>query len=846
MKVVTERMKEDGRFIAAVDASEYGLDVSGNTDCTEALQRAVDDCRKAGGGTVYLPAGHYALYGMLVIHTSVMLHGDGDDTVICCYYNRGTEEGMQIAMKACSGLIGVCLYHPDQDIRNPVPYPPAVRQQGTDSITIERVTFVNPWIAIVCGPDGNELHFIRKVRMSPLKQGIFMDMTTDIGRMQELSVSPVWYERFLTAERRRNPACLGTIQGQNEELVRDVVRMLKEYMFAHATGIHMARSDWEYGYDIRIECCKIGILITSEQDIGPNAQLSQVQIIGCETGIQLHCGNPYGIALTNAWISSGGRRRKTAIQSDETFRTVFQGCNVRVEGEYEQLVYHQGSGQLSFFDCSFAGKGVSEDILQHAGGLSILNSEFTSGGTQLRMLDSSGGTQMVGCRLMDQEEKMPVIVTEGVSSEVLLVEPGRLPIPSQRNLGHVPYPYSVRPENDALYVVTDYGAKGDGTADDTEAFREALRQAGITGGYVYIPGGMYRITEPLRVPAGVELRGTAEVPCHTMGGGSVLMVCCGHGDEEGEPFLSLSGSCGIRGIVLYHPGQDPVEPVPYPWTVRALGDRCYGVDTVFVNAWKGFDLGSVESRDHYVSYVSGAPIRCGIFAGKNSGGVWIENVQYNPHYWYRCDLPNRPKSDTWKAFWHNQIRCLEAFLYGENAELHVLNTFVFAAKYGVRFFLQDGKGSHGTMIGHGTDGGECGIFLEGAGQLELVNTELVTIESPNRRIYLRSALEKGDAVFYNTLMWGAPDTAVSLERGGLTMVLTNIVDSGDTAFVIEGGTANIGGTYLYRKEGQILVKGGRVRYIANMTVKQPDAARLGQPETAADKGELKLICNWYK
>lgn len=53
--------------------------------------------------------------------------------------------------------------------------------------------------------------------------------------------------------------------------------------------------------------------------------------------------------------------------------------------------------------------------------------------------------------------------------------------------------------------VKDYGAVGDGTADDTTAIQNALNAA--TGGRVYLPQGSYRITSALTIPGDTKLYG---------------------------------------------------------------------------------------------------------------------------------------------------------------------------------------------------------------------------------------------------------------------------------------------------------------------------------------------------
>src|SRR5262249_46953930 len=64
--------------------------------------------------------------------------------------------------------------------------------------------------------------------------------------------------------------------------------------------------------------------------------------------------------------------------------------------------------------------------------------------------------------------------------------------------------------------VQDFGARGDGQADDTEAFQRALDESGRAGGgTVFAPKGSYRFAGRLNVPVGVTLKGTFEsVPAH--------------------------------------------------------------------------------------------------------------------------------------------------------------------------------------------------------------------------------------------------------------------------------------------------------------------------------------------
>ena len=56
----------------SVTDSQYKLPADPSTsDCTPAIQRALDDASAAGGGTVFIPAGRYRLDGMLTIASNV-------------------------------------------------------------------------------------------------------------------------------------------------------------------------------------------------------------------------------------------------------------------------------------------------------------------------------------------------------------------------------------------------------------------------------------------------------------------------------------------------------------------------------------------------------------------------------------------------------------------------------------------------------------------------------------------------------------------------------------------------------------------------------------------------------
>ncbi len=59
----------------------------------------------------------------------------------------------------------------------------------------------------------------------------------------------------------------------------------------------------------------------------------------------------------------------------------------------------------------------------------------------------------------------------------------------------------------SVLIVQDYGAKGDGTTDDTAAIQAALDAAAVAGGVVWFPAGSYLISDTLVYGAATTLRG---------------------------------------------------------------------------------------------------------------------------------------------------------------------------------------------------------------------------------------------------------------------------------------------------------------------------------------------------
>jgi hypothetical protein len=413
-----------------------------------------------GGGTVYIPEGRYRIDQPITLRTAVTLRGewvspeqDESDlrlgTLLEIYVGKNDPDGTPaITMEACSGIQCITFYYPEQKFNAAIPYSPTVRQHGVDSLTLENVTMVNPWRGVQCGPDANELHFLHNVYITPMNVGFFMDMTTDIGRMQNLNIKPDYYARFLPG----TDLCA-----------------LREYMLKNVTGVYMARSDWEYGYEIHVEWCHVGFLITSFTHTGPNAQLSGLRMFNCDIGFHLIDVNPYGVALSDSQIICD-RPLTAAVKSDPRFKTVMQlnGCELR--GPYHHIIDQNGHGQISFVNTAISGWGKSV-VHATSGGLTLMQCSFEGQGTHFALRQGIGGVQVLGCTF-DGEPVFDVENEELMKDVQYADQPLDLCVASRG--GHLPCTTSTLPTAIALYNVADFGAVADNATDNTAAFTAAL------------------------------------------------------------------------------------------------------------------------------------------------------------------------------------------------------------------------------------------------------------------------------------------------------------------------------------------------------------------------------------
>jgi len=306
-----------------------------------------------------------------------------------------------------------------------------------------------------------------------------------------------------------------------------------------------------------------------------------------------------------------------------------------------------------------------------------------------------------------------------------------------------------------VYSVSDFGAKGDGKADDTAAFQKALdtaKEAG--GGVVYAPRGNYLFNGHLNVPDAVTLKGIWEsVPAHNGlrdGGaakptdnGTTFLVTESQGTEDGPAFITLHNNSTLKGVVIYYPEQDPAaEPKPYPWAIAMRGKNPAVLAVELLNPYNGID--ATHNERHLIRDVQGQPLRRGIFADAIYDIGRVEDVHFNP--WWSL----KPK------LFHWQEEHGEAFIFGRSDWEYVFNTFCFGYNVGYKFIKTKAGICNGNFLGIGADDCYTAVEVEASAVFGILisNGEFTSFHGPDPTMVRVEKENNGSVRFVNCAFWG--------------------------------------------------------------------------------------------
>ncbi len=837
-----------GVCIAIYDAvQDFGAPVNNTAvDSSAHIQKALDAAAKKGGGVVYLPEGLYRMESPITVPSGVTLRGEwqspdiapaGKGTVLLVRTGGiSVCETPFVSLKTGGGFRNITVLYPGTAEGNLTQFSSTIAETpsgGSDSYTVMNVTILGGSVGFDAATAWSELHYLKNVYISSLKKGIKINYVSDIGRIENVHISP----RYLL----ENTAVVMTAENKQK---------ISDYMYNNADGLYIQRSDWQYVYDLEIEGVNRGIAFESYIDTadnnrvrGSNGQMFGMTLSGCKTAVDVVYTNAIGYAFTDISVSDC----QTGFDFGSDFMACFEITNLEFKGSIAVplFVASDNNGKVTVTNSSFGCNGIQNYAVTVKGGsLSLQQCDFELDKKHVIINPTSGAVSVLGCTFKGEPD---IFYTLGRGDYIKIDNsPLNLPISTYKHTYRKTIPTAASMD---VYDVTDYGAKSG--RDSTAAFKAALSAAGKTGGTVYVPCGEYYVYEPLLVPSGVELRGIYDVPTHPVTKGSVICTNYGKYKENATPFVSLEENSGINGINFYYTEQSYTNFIPYAWTVRSLGKNCWAKNCVFLNSYNALDFATNPSDGHYINYIGGSPLRRGIFVGNNSSNGWVENVQFNPHYWKRASITNMDVTDAAKL--NDRLNySLEAMIFGDNASEHVLGTFGYAAKDLLVFTDQGMGGTNGVFIGHGSDGCRNALVAHELDCVVMINSELVSMNyTEDMHHIVMKPTVTGTLAQFNMTAWSNPlNSSIKIDAGNLIIAQLFYYNLEKTINIAEvgGGTLYMSSSMLPIKDTHFTVKGkGRIGLTANLTKAQstlPPACREALRYTRS-AGAISQTHSWW-
>lgn len=847
----------------------FGAKAEPGFDNRAAFQAAIDAAYESGGGVVYIPAGNYEFHStqigiksvrvrqgtsenkkdfnyeyVLRLHPGVQLRGDwaapesnngmvlgtilevrvgknapNYDGSVKSWWNdsqagnalRTTYTSIAdrfIEMNAGTGVTNLSIWYPEQNINDVKPYPWTLFQTQGNCATIEHVTLVNSYNGFNSAP--SELHYVLDSYITALNKGIEVHVCTDIGRIENVSISPEYWAK-------------SGLPGA------PTLAELTAYTKANSVGFQMHRSDWEYISYLHISGYKTGIWIGREPGFAdaPNAQLYEVHVDNCENGLYVEDVNPYGILISNS--SFGAAKGGNAVYFYKDFSTSTQFNGVEFSGP---IVSDGSDGVISFESCLF-GKYSDYALKINNGNVLLSQCHFENAdkhvylGMNMRTLKSvnSGHKQRLKINNHSNDAKIEIITDKKYAFE---------PIPKGLKTNIIAHP---RPVSNQVLKADFSRATGFNNqrpvkdiSSELQSALDALKASG--GGTLYLPAGRYLVDKPIKIPSGVELRGSWDVQHHTQNGGTAIFTNYDGGDagENAPSLIQLETNAGIRGITLAQlniiSGEYSAEsPRKTPFLIQGQGPKVYVINVTIAIGDKGIDLASYDTSGHYVDYLGGVPLRAGIWVGGGAEGGFIRNMQFNPHYGSR--LPEGGQGYPRVAMMRFVQSNCSALKFADVKNQTIFNNFVYGSVYGIHFLKDEITGKYPgkmTMIGHGSDGCTYSLFVEDADKdtkIIAVNSELVNTKIPNEpvRSYVLMGKEMNTSkvhpdaklILYNSAFWGSPVFGAIINSGIVSFQQANFSRSGTYEVDVRGGRAHVYTSYFAQEIPDTVTLNGYAR-----------------------------------
>ena len=786
-QIIKTKYDTNAHIIAEENVRHYGAVGDGENDDTYAIHTAIAQVKSKGGGIAFIPAGTYKITQTIIVPEGVTLYGDfsapdgkGIKGTMLKIYTDTEASGNHtsaIQMRAGSSLKGMTIWYPEQVLKDgkAIAYPYTIEMMEQQGITLEHLYLVNSYKGIKMGSNTNALQTLRHIYGTTLKVGLYQDQTVDVARFEDINFSVDWW---LTSGLAGTPK-------------KDA---LSKWMLGNSIALHIEGVDWTYASDITVNGYKIGIYLSkSENGMMSNGHLYRMNITNCNVCIFAEYTNYYGYEITDSVLSASGGNNPVAIRCADTFVNSITCLSTKLSSTGIYVVENRGSGSIALQNSSMSlsASGAKYGIHSEKGRFSAIGVSFSGNGKFAYCGQKNKQANIVNCMSADTIK----VDNAGEASALSITydsadKATALPVPETPYVQRVTKPAAVK-----FFNAADYGVKP-GTTDSSAGLQKAIDAAATAGGgSVYVPYGIYRLDKAITVKTGVELVGSFDNPHHTKVAATVFFTDFGKNDANGTALINLQQKSGIRGFTVFYDKQTTDAIVPYSYTIRGNGSNIYIVNVTLSFTYQGIDLMKNRCDNHYVEAVGFGALKMGIAVGGGSSNGVVRDVQANIHY----------ISDNWfeggtrvtQSIYDYTFANLQGFLVSDTKAETMLNNFIFGALHGIAIVDK----ADAYIIGHGTDSGIKGVYINGTGEkaVNFVNTQLVNIGTTEKNYILADTKFAGTVNFFNVNVWGQPTDAVVVKNGTINLISGTFFECGGAAVVLRGGKVNASGLFISRR-----------------------------------------------
>lgn len=552
------------------DTVPPGVRGDGIADDTVAIQAALNTAA-VKGGEVYLPSGQYLIKSSLTIPTGVVLRGSWEEPHHGAYKNgstllitggRNREDGpAAIELQQSSALKGFTMLWPEQRWDAIVPYPWAIHGVNMHN-TVENVTFVNAYQGIKIGQPFSELHLIRNVFGCVLRRGIFIDTTSDIGRIENVHFNPHYWQRS------GHPSIA---EGSNGDRTGATARYMEQNLEAFIFG----RTDWEYVTNTFVYAAKIGYRFIGTPAGACNGQLLGIGADDCQTCVQLDTIQDIGLQITNGEFTSFAGDPNTAIRTSPGAAGAAQFVNCNFWMNRGHVAWLQGNTAVTLSDCHIVNVPPSGAILAERGKLIVRGCNFSEAGPAILLRPAVTAAIIVGNL---QAHGLRVANEIGERAQIGLNEtPFVLPTAQAQH-----YKLQIGKEGDEDYIAEGWYGR-ESSPDGPGGSKTARWTSGDAKLKLpVIPGQAYTLRMALLVNEH-DLTNALSI----VGGPSRLLDKPGL--QEVELRIPATATIGKQTIEVNLAGKtwSPHRVSPTDGDTRELGVRVFNVEMVAANALNG-------------------------------------------------------------------------------------------------------------------------------------------------------------------------------------------------------------------------------------------------------------------